>query len=82
MYLSPGDPDLIHVRAHLNPDAALRQETNITTGARRRGGRDLDHPRPALRIQTQGLIVNDTRRRNIAHVKKRSASGKKGRRKR
>lgn len=80
--LSPGDPDLIHARAHVNPGVALRQEKNITTGVRRRGGRDLDHPRPALRIQTQGPIVNDTRRRNIAHVKKRSAGGKKGRRKR
>lgn len=74
--LSPGDLDLFHARFHVNLDVVLGQERNMTIGVRRRDGRDLDHPEPAPRIQIQGLIVNDTRRRNIAHAKKRSAGGK------
>ena len=80
--LSPGDLDLIHARSHVNPDVALGQEKNTTIGVRRRDGRDLDRPQLALQVQTQGLIANDTRGRSIAHVKKRSAGGKKRKRKR
>jgi hypothetical protein len=79
---SPGDLDLIRARAHVNLFVALCQEKGTTTRVRRRGGRDLDRLQPALRIQTQGPIANDTRRRNVAHVKKRSGGGKRRKRKR